>query len=338
LTSKAIELGTTYRKITGFLAVSIVVVPFGFATLIASLSGAPRIAAIILGAVTIIGIAVANFVMPRALADNVALADNLRFELLINRLAGQIALQNMTHSFPSGEDRQAITWFTSAIEPAVRRKCEGKEADVRGIINYCPHWKDSMLALGDLDLSVELDHKLFGVAESIAQIARIIFNSTQCTVKIYIRTTHQTALGATAEPLDLLTAVGRFPPGERGCWKSWIRCSGRDADVWQAFRRKEVLVFQHVKSVAENKRYPTIACIPLPGEFGVITIEANDPYTFMPLDTNDEAEERPSEAELRTPVPDHVIDQDLHRSLAVSVGELVLRAIRTHMPSPEPSA
>ena len=333
LTSKAVRLGKTYKYITGGLAILTGIVPFIFGQLIAGTSGESKVLAIFLAVVIISVLVIASFLLPKTLADNVAEADNLRFELVVNRLAGQVALQNMIQRIPADQDRQSIDWLTNRIDPVVQRTFKGREQEFYGIIQYCPHWKDSMFSLGNLGISVGLEQRFSAITESIAQVARIIFNTTQCTVKIYLQTEHRLGYGASGKPVQLLTAVGRFPPGERGFWKSWIQCSGREADVWQAFRRKEVLVYQHVKSVTENKVYPTIACMPLPDDIGIVTIEANDPNTFTPLISEREAAGKASEAEFRTPVPDHIIDQDLHQSLTVSVKELVLKAIRAEIQS-----
>lgn len=334
LLNSSVASGRTYRAITYGLTVVIAILPFLVSQLLSHVQGQP--AKTLLWVVFIsawILLLLLNLFFPKDVAEYALRAEMIRARWVINRLAGQLALHNFIQNICSEDDEATIAEVSRALdEPAAAALSARQEAIIRILSNRSDSWGDTEISFANSSLGGTLNARLADIAESVSNACCQIFGSSHFTVKIYLKTSHVLPVDGKMYKVELLTAVARYPRKRRVAvgaqGTSWMNCRGSRADVWHCLEEGRPKVYQRVKSAKANKTYPAIACVPLSDGLGVVTIESDDPHIFSHDHKIADIEREISVSEERIPLADHNVSSDVHKSLAVSVKDLVLKALR----------
>lgn len=333
----AIDRGRACLYISYGLVAVTAVTPFLISNIVAAIPAGPS-KYVAGGALVVLWILLLllGFFFPKDLRDLAYCAENIKARVAIGRLSGVLALHNFILPNSVNDDLNTIAECSSVLDPSVQAAARDNQDKIAECLkNRSMNWRETCIVFSNEGLGTNLNTAMNNIARSVATVCRDIFGSGVYTVKVYLTTTHEVNVNGQAVPIRLLSAMARYPakpgPAQGNHGRSWMYCSGRRADVWEAQEQATVFVYRSVKSATENRIYETIACIPLPEGLGVVTIECNDPDIFSTEKTEAETQPGKTGDDARKALDNHTVTEEVRASIGAAVRDLVLRAIRADL-------
>lgn len=255
--------------------------------------------------------------------------------LAVSRLAGLVALQRAAQKKDEPNDLETIKYLTELLDDHALKAIEKYPDRIAKILDDQPvqSWKESFIefVLPEEFKPFHLD--LNEIAKTVALSAEAIFRDAKFTVKVYLLSEHTNLPGTqpARRGLKMLTAIARYPAKDSKAGlpysgKSWLSCRGQRGFVWDCYERTSVLVFKGAESSRGSATYESIACIPLPGGLGVITIEASDPQAFD-VGSNVHLEDHTGANTPDVPLSNHAVTDEVSSIVGACVRDMLAAAI-----------